>query len=523
MSASFREKKAVKNIHSLILIMGVSAKLSAQVPAVLFEKTYAPTHLCGTRGLVETNDHGFLMAGWESPGNGNAFVSVIRTDSAGNEVWSRSYGKPWDESVVFQAEAWDIARSPGGSYVIAGESEFEGVRVDGRELPYYNGYIFKIDDKGDLIWEKSYRLEGDTDYRHFCAVRAIDALPGVGYVAAGYHDVGSSDEDPPRWDGYLVVIDENGEKIREVVYEPGDKPSLEWFNDVKATYDGGFVASGFYSDVITTEYISHGLVVKFNKEGVEEWHYVYNSSNRSAFWGIMETSDRNFVVVGSELTSPIESNSLVFKLSANGEVLDSLLLHNYDHNCVLDVVEAHDGYLAAGYVYNNFKGPYYSQAYLLKLDSKVDFKWELLVGRSQWGEAWAMARASGGGCALAGEQIQFHDTTAYHSHYLAMTGGEPPTAVDVSQAIPGSFHLFQNFPNPFNPSTIIHYQLPQRARVSLVVFNTLGQQVAEIVNGEQEADDYEVRFDGSSLPSGVYFYQLHAGSFSETKKLVLLR
>ncbi len=83
--------------------------------------------------------------------------------------------------------------------------------------------------------------------------------------------------------------------------------------------------------------------------------------------------------------------------------------------------------------------------------------------------------------------------------------------------------LDQNYPNPFNPSTTIRYGLPERSHVSLAVYNTLGQQVTVLQNGEQEAGYHDVKFDASSLPSGVYFYRLQAGSYVETRKLCLVR
>jgi predicted GH43/DUF377 family glycosyl hydrolase len=89
--------------------------------------------------------------------------------------------------------------------------------------------------------------------------------------------------------------------------------------------------------------------------------------------------------------------------------------------------------------------------------------------------------------------------------------------------LPQTFRLEQNYPNPFNPSTTIRYGLPQKSAVQLTVFNTLGQQVALLQNGEQEAGYHQVQFDGSGLSSGVYFYRLRAGDFMETKRLLLLR
>ncbi len=102
--------------------------------------------------------------------------------------------------------------------------------------------------------------------------------------------------------------------------------------------------------------------------------------------------------------------------------------------------------------------------------------------------------------------------------YGNLTSVEQPLST-----IPSSFRLEQNYPNPFNPSTTIRYALPQRSHVTLMVFNTLGQRIATLVNDEVEAGYHEVRFDGAGLASGVYFYRLQAGDFVQTRKLCLIR
>jgi len=89
--------------------------------------------------------------------------------------------------------------------------------------------------------------------------------------------------------------------------------------------------------------------------------------------------------------------------------------------------------------------------------------------------------------------------------------------------IPQRMALEQNFPNPFNPSTTIRYDLSDRGHVTVSVFNVLGQEVAKLVNEVQEPGHHEVRFDGSGYASGVYYYRLNAGEYLATKKLLLLR
>ncbi len=91
------------------------------------------------------------------------------------------------------------------------------------------------------------------------------------------------------------------------------------------------------------------------------------------------------------------------------------------------------------------------------------------------------------------------------------------------RGLPDAFGLQQNYPNPFNPSTVIRYSLPGRSRVDLSIFNPLGQKVKTLVEGSEEAGIHEVRFDGTSLSSGMYFYTMRAGGFVETRKLLLVR
>lgn len=86
-----------------------------------------------------------------------------------------------------------------------------------------------------------------------------------------------------------------------------------------------------------------------------------------------------------------------------------------------------------------------------------------------------------------------------------------------------SFRLDQNYPNPFNPSTTINYSIPRKSFVQLKIYDALGKEVANLVNGNQIKGNYKVEFDASKLPSGVYFYKLQSGDFINTKKLILLK
>ncbi|MBI4547123.1 MAG: T9SS type A sorting domain-containing protein [Ignavibacteriae bacterium] len=99
----------------------------------------------------------------------------------------------------------------------------------------------------------------------------------------------------------------------------------------------------------------------------------------------------------------------------------------------------------------------------------------------------------------------------------------PPAPPETKNLTPITFNLSQNYPNPFNPVTVIRYQIPVSSRVTLKVYNLLGQEVAVLVDGMQEAGYKSVELNANKIASGVYFYRLQAGTFVETKKLLLLK
>ena len=96
------------------------------------------------------------------------------------------------------------------------------------------------------------------------------------------------------------------------------------------------------------------------------------------------------------------------------------------------------------------------------------------------------------------------------------------------EPLPQGFLLLQNFPNPFNPSTKIKFTIPSvgtrdRVSVQLLVYDVLGNEIATLVNEEKPTGTFKVEFNGTGLPSGIYLYQLKAGSFVQTRKMVYLK
>jgi hypothetical protein len=109
------------------------------------------------------------------------------------------------------------------------------------------------------------------------------------------------------------------------------------------------------------------------------------------------------------------------------------------------------------------------------------------------------------------KQVDFNGTFSYSNE------------VNVDVTSPNRFELVQNYPNPFNPSTTIQFALPQSSFVTLRVYNALGQEVSTLVNGFTESGIHSINFDASNLNSGIYFYKLDAGQYSDVRKMTLIK
>ena len=101
--------------------------------------------------------------------------------------------------------------------------------------------------------------------------------------------------------------------------------------------------------------------------------------------------------------------------------------------------------------------------------------------------------------------------------------GSGDSSPEFDSSLPTQFKLNQNYPNPFNPTTKIVYHIPENADVTIKVYDMLGKEITTLVEEYGEAGRYEVEFDATGLPSGMYLYRIQAGNFTDTKMMILLR
>jgi hypothetical protein len=150
--------------------------------------------------------------------------------------------------------------------------------------------------------------------------------------------------------------------------------------------------------------------------------------------------------------------------------------------------------------------------------------------RSEKASEWqVLGFVRGAGTTAEAQSYTFLDKSAsgkvqYRLKQIDFDGQfEYSNVIEVDAGLPKVFALEQNYPNPFNPSTTIRYQLPVASEVKLEVYDVLGKKIATLVNERQSAGSYQVVWNASGLSSGTYFYRLQAGTFVETKKMMLVR
>lgn len=159
---------------------------------------------------------------------------------------------------------------------------------------------------------------------------------------------------------------------------------------------------------------------------------------------------------------------------------------------------------------------FHGKGHIEDVDGDGDIDMVLHFNTQMTGIQYGDTKASLSGKTIGGQAITGMDA-------IQTVGVIPKESAEVQASLPEGYALFQNHPNPFNPSTTIKFTILKSSFVTLKVFDLIGREVSSLVNEEKVPDTYDVKFNGDNLSSGIYFYRLQAGDYSETKKLLLLK
>ena len=608
-------------LFTILLAVLLASTAAADPGDTLWTRTYGGSGNDYGYSVQQTTDGGYIVAGvTKSFGAGENDVYLVKTDAEGDTLWTRTYGGSDDDY------CWSVQQTTDGGYVIAGFTYSFGAGS-------CDAHLIKTDTNGDTLWTHTYG-GSESDYS-----QSVQQTTDGGYIIAGFTSsfgAGSNDY-------YLVKTDANGDTLWTRTY--GGSGRDDGYS-VQQTTDGGYIIVGW------TQSFGAGMndvyLVKTDADGNSLWTRTYGGSANDCGWFVQQTSDGGYIIAGETASSGAGSSDYyLVKTDANGDILWTRTYGGSSYDASWGIQQTTDGgYVVIGFTYSFGVG---GDIYLVKTDANGDSLWSRTYGGSSGDDAFSVQQTTDGGYIIGGSTRSFgagggdvwlvkvageaplpdvtieilpddppvtvpqggnfgftgsvtnntedpqvtdawtmavgpeketygpfkvlnnvdlepFETRTAHFNqgvpnlaplgfynYIAYCGDYPSTVIDSSffeveviegqfteageagwvltgsfsegdlVDLPSEFALLSNYPNPFNAQTVIEYQLPVSSTVKLEVYNLLGSKVATLVNGEEEAAYKSVTWDASEVSSGVYFYKLTAGDYTQTRRMMLVR
>ena len=470
----------------------VTIKYSPSGQQLWVKKYSIPSQICSATDMVLDNLGGIIITGNSSYAN-NSDIITIKYSSDGSVQWIKKYNgvnNSYDYALA-------MATDGQGGIIVTGKTYSNSTEDDVLTIKYsHDGtqeWLKKFNSGGNSIDNaKSVTIDGEKNVYLTGRSEEGDIFKWftLKYTAAGnlvWVKYDSSD----RSVGYKIV---NSESMSQVY-------SIGFF------YPGG-----------TSE--GNLKVTAFNRNGDKQWEnyysnwdYISNAVFDENFkllylFGVAEESGiRQFITVASNVSRQggtswfdLYSNEQFSTMSSSEIVLDN------NHNIYVTGTSSNS--------------TTQSDFVTLKYDIGGNRIWKQSYNQTGTGinRSKGITVDNSGNVYVMGLSDNGNSTDITTIKY---SQGILPR--DPLTNIPGDFMLYQNYPNPFNPSTQIKYELPLDANVKITVYDMLGKELAVLVNEQKTAGRYNVSFDASRISSGMYFYKIEAGSYTDTKKMLLVK
>ena len=262
-------------------------------------------------------------------------------------------------------------------------------------------------------------------------------------------------------------------------------------------------------------------LIKTNQIGDLIWMKTYGGTQWDQGNSIQQTKDDGYIIVGETQSFGL-GNSDVWLIKTNliGDTLWTRTYGGVDLDKGISIQQTYDdGYIITG-TSESF-GPGNPDLLLIKTDLVGETIWTSTYGGIDPAEGYSVRQTTDHGYIVSGQTFSNIGSGKYI--WILKISSDPADINDGSKFLLQDFELYQNYPNPFNPSTTIKFTLPIESRVKINVYNTIGQLVVTLVDGEMQLGYHEVNFDASRLASGIYLYQLQAGEYNFVKKMILIK
>ena len=497
----------------IYLTMLISLILAAQGDLITWSRTF--DGICHQEDVaydVElTSDGGYVVAGvkWDqapfSPDWIFPHMWILKLDVNGDTLWTTTYyhnieiSDPLCNDYYYKyAEAYDIEQTSDGGYIVCGYVEIE--LPD--STPNYRDAmcILKLDKYGDIEWNKSHYEE------QINVANSIKQTQDGGYIVAG--EIKSIDSSSKRM-GKLLKLDAHGDTLWTKNYSREDSLPM-WFDKLCLSSDSSFAVTG-----------SNTIMFKNNGEVV--WNKQHILGER--YYDIKKTTDDNFIVVGYAYIEMMSAFGIsLINYNSNGDTLWTRTISSGEYNLsshAYSISQTIDsGFIIAGKI---------SDMRILKTDMSGNIEWDKIYANSGISCAYSIGQTEDNGYIVCG-QTEGSASSDNSSDWTDMwvlkldQDGNYTGIENHDELLVKDYNLYQNYPNPFNSVTTIQYMLQNTCDVEIVIFNSKGEFVENLVKERQSKGKQSVIFNSNNLNSGVYYYRLNIeGITKETKKMLYLK
>jgi hypothetical protein len=464
---------------------------------VLFQRTYGGTEDDEAFSVQQTADHGYVMAGLTlsyAPWPGDVYL--IRTDSIGDTVWTRSFGGDSADC------AYSVRQTSDSGYIVAGYTNSFGAGS-------YDFYLIKTDVQGETLWVRTYGGHG------YDQGRTVQQTLDGGYIVAGYTNSFAAG----NFDVYLVKANAQGDTLWTRTYG-GTSSEDAW--SVQQTRDSGYIVAGY-----TSSFGAGGndvYLVKTDAAGDTQWTRTYGGSRTDVCLSARQTLDGGYIMAGyTESYGHADDCVYLIKTNATGDTQWTRVYGEPRFNEGMSVQPTLDsGYIVTGYTNALGAGDY--DVWLLKTDAAGDTQWTRTFGGTAYDAGRSVQQTPDGGYVVAGYTNSFGPGTPSRDNmYLIRTDpwgydavAEPETGPTRAPVLALSCE-----PNPSSGTTRISLAPPASGSrpVALRAYDASGRLAISVMGIRASSFPFDLR----ALPSGTYFLRLDAGTQHASARLVLQR
>ncbi|MDP8237739.1 MAG: T9SS type A sorting domain-containing protein [Candidatus Hatepunaea meridiana] len=492
----FIERNTMRITLSLILTVLISssyATIEIEWSCVLDENTRPIS-------FIQTDDRGFLIYGYHDR------AIFTRIDSDIEIIWRRS----WD-IIHKNSHCEKLIALPDGHYVLVGNMLTE---LENDEYGESDIFLFEFNDNGDSL---NYTIWESDDY---VFMKDVVELDDGGYIFIAY--IESNDHQDKEY--IAIRVNSEGEVIwEETIQHP--VPDFDLY-DISRAADGNFLICGKIY-ITRPNRGNYGHILSIDSDGEILWRQNIESfSGRSgSFVESLTISNNSFAVIGTVGSGGIHDNIWYSTFNPEFENDVNKRIMNIEVGLVNGITLPGSNIFILTRIEDQNYPNDYQRGYLLV---HINEEGDSLDSHFWMPDSLAYARiinTSDGGAAIVGRRNIHPRSTRYRDVIIKIAPIEDNDIAEgfKSNDFPHTVCLMPSYPNPFNSTTRISYELNDIMNVEVSIFNTLGQQIAVLDRGERAAGTYNLTWNADNVPSGIYFIKLITPTVKLTRKVLLVR